>query len=211
MIRILHVIGSLNSGGSQTLVMNIYRNIDRNKFQFDFVIDRPQELLYADEIKKLGGQIYTVPQYKVYNHFAFKKAWKKLLKEHPEYKIIHGHVRSTASIYLKIAKRMGLVTISHSHSTSSGKGISAVIKNMLQSKISSVADYFMGCSQDANEWLFGKEVANSDRCIVLKNAIDIEKFKFNMKKRIDIRNELSIDDDEILIRAYRQIYRCKKS
>lgn len=199
MIRVLQVIGSLNSGGSQSLMMNIYKHIDRTKIQFDFVIDRPNETFYANEIEKLGGKIYILPQYKLYNHFSYKKEWNKFFKEHPEYKIVHGHVRSTASIYLKIAKKYGLKTIAHSHSTSSGKGIKAIVKNILQKKIRKVADYFMGCSKEANIWLFGKKIANSNNCVILKNGIDIEKFKYNPKIREEMRKKLKINDNDILI------------
>lgn len=198
MIRVLQVIGSLNSGGSQAMIINIYKNINRENIQFDFIIDKENELFYSNDIEKLGGKIYVLPQYKIYNHFQYKKAWNKFFKEHPEYKIIHGHVRSTASIYLKLAKKYGLYTIAHSHSTSSGKGIKAIIKNILQYKIRYIADFFMGCSQEANEWLFGRRVANSTRCIVLTNAIDSDRFKINDIQRVKLRKKMNILEDEIL-------------
>jgi hypothetical protein len=121
-------------GGSQTMIMNLYKNIDRSKVQFDFVVDCDEYLL-ADDVINNGGAIHKCPKYKVYNHFAYKRWWKEFFKSHPEYKIIHSHVRSTASIILKIAKKFGLTTISHSHSTSNGKGIKALIKKFLQRNI----------------------------------------------------------------------------
>jgi len=198
MIKVLQVIGSLNSGGSQSMLMNLYRNIDRNKINFDFIVDRKKELLYADEIKKLGGKIYFLPQYKLYNHFHYKKAWSTFFKQHPEYKIIHGHVRSTASIYLKIAKKYGLKTIAHSHNTSSGKGILAIIKNILQYPLKYIADYCFGCSQKANEWLFGKKMASSDKAYILKNAIDTNKFVFDRSIREKIRRKYNITNELVI-------------
>ena len=198
-IRILHVLGGLNRGGAETMVMNLYRNIDRNKIQFDFIKHTKDKCAFDDEIINLGGRIYSMPQYKLYNHFQYKRAWENFFKEHQEYKIIHGHVRSTATIYLKIAKKYGLYAIAHSHSTSSGKSIKAIVKNILQYKIRYIADYFMGCSKEANEWLFGKKVANSDKCIVLNNGIDINKFSFNNQVRNEMRHRLNIKDNEIVI------------
>ena len=61
MIRILQMIGSLNVGGSQTMIMNIYRNIDRTKMQFDFVLDHPNETYFAEEVKAMGAKIFTMP------------------------------------------------------------------------------------------------------------------------------------------------------
>lgn len=198
-IRVLQVLGGLNRGGAETMVMNLYRNIDRNKIQFDFIKHTESKCAYDDEIKELGGRIYSIPKYKVYNHFQYKKAWNNFLKKHPEYKIIHGHVRSTATIYLKIAKKYGLYAIAHSHSTSSGKGIKAIIKSILQFRIRYIADYCMGCSKEANEWLYGKKVANSSRCTVLNNGIDIEKFAFNDEIRNDIRRKFNLKNEEVLI------------
>lgn len=198
-IRVLQVIGSLNNGGSQSMIMQLYRNLDKSKIQFDFVIFKKDELFYKDEIEKLGGKIYTLPEYKIYNHFKYKKAWKDFLKQHPEYKIIHSHVRSTASIYFKIAKRMGKTTIAHSHSTSSGKGLKAIVKTFLQYNLRNVADYCMGCSKTANIWLYGEKVANSNRAYVFKNSIDTDKFLFNDEIRNKIKNEYKIKDDEVVI------------
>lgn len=197
--RILHVLGKLNRGGAETMVMNLYRKIDREKIQFDFIIHTDEMCEYTEEILKLGGRIFSVPRYTFFNHFTYKKAWMNFFDNHKEYKIIHGHVRSTAAIYLRVAKKNGLTTIAHSHSISSGKGISAIIKNILQYKIRYISDYFMGCSKKANEWLFGKKIANSDKCIVLKNGIETEKFFFNTKVREDIRERLELANENIVI------------
>ena len=108
MIRILHMIGSLASGGSQTMIMNLYRNIDRNEMQFDFIVDHPEDMIFDEEIKSLGGKIYVFPTFKGYNIVEIRKAWTDFFNNHPEYKVLHSHVRSYASIYLPIAKKYAL-------------------------------------------------------------------------------------------------------
>lgn len=198
-VRILQVIGSLEHGGSQSMIMQLYRNINREKMQFDFIINEKDGAFYKEEIEKMGGKVYFLPRYKVYNHYNYVKAWKKFFSEHPTYKIVHGHVRSTASIYLNIAKKNGLITIAHSHSISSGKGLSAIVKNILQLRIRYVADYFLGCSQEANRWLFGKKIANSKKCMILRNGVELNKFAFNNNMRKEMRDELGVKDNEILI------------
>ena len=35
-IRVLHILQRMEAGGIQALLMNMYRNINRNKVQFDF-------------------------------------------------------------------------------------------------------------------------------------------------------------------------------
>ena len=149
-IRVLQVLGGLEAGGAESFVMNLYRAIDKKKVQFDFVKHIEHKGVFEDEITQMGGKIYRCPQYTGKNHFAYCKWWDSFFKEHPEYHMIHGHVRSTASIYLKIAKKHGLVTIAHSHSTSNGSGISAIVKDMLRLPIRHTADYLFACSDKAD-------------------------------------------------------------
>lgn len=197
--RILQVLGCLDRGGAETLVMNIYRNMDREQVQFDFVIHTKDKGAYYDEIISLGGKIYHCPQYTGKNHFTYIRWWKNFFEEHNEYDTVHGHVRSTAAIYLKIAKKYRRFTVAHSHSTSSGKGISAIVKNMMQFPIRNTADYFLGCSQIANEWLFGKRVANdSKRCSILKNGVDLTKYRFDFAIRTQYRKDLGIDTNLVI-------------
>lgn len=193
-IRILHMIGSLNIGGSQSMVINIHESLDKSKVQFDYIIDHPDHLYFADTIKKLGGIIYTMPTFKGFNYFEVRSAWINFFRQHPEYRILHSHVRSYASLYLPIAKKAGLKTIIHSHSTSNGNGVSSIIKRALQYPLRFQADYFFGCSKEAGEWLFGKKIVNSPKYHILKNAIDVEKYAFNMNDRIKCRKELDLGD-----------------
>jgi glycosyltransferase involved in cell wall biosynthesis len=195
MIRILQYIGSLDRGGSQSMIMNYYRKIDRSVFQFDFIIDRPNEDFYVDEIKRLGGFVYVLPSFKGTNYIQFVTAWKNFFQEHHEYSIIHGHVRSTASIYLKIAKKYGLITISHSHSTANGSGFASIIKYLLQKRIRYIADFYISCSEKAGVWLFGEKTVHSLNHVVLKNAIDLSEYTPADERRSKIRSDMECSDD----------------
>lgn len=197
-VRVLQVFGKLNRCGAETMVMNLYRNIDRSKVQFDFIVHTNEHCDYDDEISSLGGKIYRVPRYNGKNHFIYKKSWNEFFQKHTEYKIIHGHVRSTASIYLKIAKKHGLITISHSHSTSSGSGFSAIVKNLLQYSIRFTADYLFACSKSAGEWLFGKKACKKKNFFILNNSIDSAKFTYDKNVRIKKRKELKSEDKYII-------------
>lgn len=196
-MRVLQVIGSLERGGSQAMIMNIYRNINQDKVQFDFIIDRTEHMDFEEEIKSLGGKIFIMPTFKGYNIVKVLEEWKRFFIQHPEYKILHSHVRSYASIYLPLAKKYGLKTIVHSHSTSNGSGLQAVVKRILQYPIRYQADYFLGCSKKAGEWLFGKKVVKSSRYHVLINGIDIEKFQYNIDAKQKLCKEFGIEDEFI--------------
>ena len=203
MIRILHVLGGLDRGGAETMVMNLYRAIDKTKVQFDFITHTNRCQAYTEEIEKLGGKIYYFPKFKGINYFQLKGIWKKFFKDHPEYKILHSHVRSYASLYLPLAKKAGLKTIIHSHSTSNGKGLGSVVKRIMQYPLRWQADYFFGCSKEAGAWLFGDKIVNSPKYHILQNAIDTEQYKFNPEIRKQYREEFGLGDKKTFIHVGR--------
>lgn len=198
-IRVMHIISGMGMGGIQAYVMNLYRAIDKGKVQFDFVKHIEHKGVFEDEITQMGGRIYRCPQYTGKNHFAYCKWWDSFFKEHPEYHVIHGHVRSTASIYLKIAKKNGLVTIAHSHSTSNGSGISAIVKDMLQLPIRRTADYLFACSDKAGKWLYGEKATKQPNYRMIPNGVDLKRFAFCEEKRQQMRHELGIAEDTFVL------------
>ncbi len=189
-IRVLQVLGRLDRGGAETMVMNLYRCIDRTKMQFDFVIHTEDMCDYTEEIKALGGKIYAMERFQASTVCSYCRSWRVFFREHPQYRIIHGHMRSTASLYLYEAKKAGLVTIVHSHNTSSGRGISAVVKNMLQYPLRYEADYLFACSVSAGIWLYGKRACRKENFRLLANGISPERFRFDELVRKDKRGEL---------------------
>ena len=194
MIRVLQMIASLDVGGSQTLMMNIYRNIDREKIQFDFVIDRPDETYFAEEIRALGGRVHTMPAFRGYNAGEIRRDWNNFFYTHPEYRVLHSHVRSYASLYLPVAKQHGLKTIIHSHNSTNGTGVSAAVKSVLQLPLRYEADILMACSTEAGEWLYGKRACRSDRFVFLPNGVDTRRFAPDPAARARIRRELGVGD-----------------
>lgn len=198
-IRVLHVFGFLNYGGAETMIMNMYRTLDRNKVQFDFVVHSDKPGAYESEIRDLGGLVFRVPRYRGLNHFAYTAWWSEFFKAHPEYAIVHSHIRSTASIILAIAKRHGRTTILHSHSTSNGSGIKAAIKRIYQIDITKNADYLFSCSDDAGKWLFGVNAILGENYHIVRNAIDIEAFSYNTVERMRIRAEFKLHENEFVI------------
>ncbi len=202
-IRILHMIGSLNIGGSQIMIINLYKAMDRTKIQFDFILDHPEELVLAPIVKELGAKIYTMPTFRGTNFSEVRRQWDVFFKKHPEYKILHSHVRSYASVYFPIAKKYGVKTIIHSHSTSNGGGISAFVKKILQYPLRYQADYFFGCSKEAGKWLFGERVVESDKYQVLQNAIDAEQYRYNEGIRKEYRREYGCENNKVYIHVGR--------
>lgn len=198
-IRVLHVFGRLDRGGAETMVMNLYRKIDRTSVQFDFILHTQEECSYNEEVRRLGGRIFSIPQYTAATAMRYRKMWRRFFDEHPEYRILHSHVRSTAALYLPIARRHHMITIIHSHNTSSGKGIRAAIKNIMQFPLRYQADVLLACGRSAGEWLYGKRACASERFHILPNAVELEKFRYVQAVRYRIRKELSCQDTELVI------------
>lgn len=198
-IRILHVLGRLDRGGAETMVMNLYRCIDRSRIQFDFVLHTEEECAYSEEVRALGGRIFSVPAFSVSGAVHYRRAWKELLKTHTEWKVLHSHIRSTAALYLPIAKNFGICTIIHSHNTASGSGVSALVKTLLQYPLRFQADYLFACSKMAGEWLYGKRACDKQNFYLLKNAIDTERFAFSKEKRQKGRERLGISEQDFVV------------
>lgn len=198
-IRILHVLTAMNMAGTETLLMNFYRNIDRNTIQFDFAVSATNECAYDKEIEELGGRIIHYPKYTGKNHFQYVKWWNRFLVEHPEYHIIHGHIGSTAAIYLNLAKKCGRFTIAHSHSTEPALSIYSLFYKAYSYPTRFIADQFFGCSKKALIDRYGKRVANNSNAKVINNAIDARKFVYNPNTRKRIREEYRILPDETVL------------
>lgn len=198
-MRVLQCIGSLGYGGSQTFIMEVYRKIDREKLQFDFVVFPEKIDGFYHEVKDLGGRVFVCPRYQGTNHFEFCKWWSVFLSAHPEYQIIHGHVRSCAILYLGIAQKLGRKTIIHSHSTSNGMGVSAVVKAIMQYPLRHQADYLFACSDFAGAWLFGKKSTQQDNYRIISNCIDLDRFAFDEQTRSAVRQSLGLQEADLVI------------
>lgn len=176
------------------MVLNLYRHIDRDRIQFDIVIDRPEDLQLAAEFEKLGSKIYVMPSFNGYNFLEIRRCWRKFFDEHSEYEVMHSHVRSYAMLFLPIAKRFGIKTIIHSHSTLNGQGFSALVKRIMQFPLRYQADYLLACSNEAGRWLYGVKACNKPNYKFIPNAIDIQQYHFSEEARQAYRAELGVQD-----------------
>lgn len=194
-VRVLQVIGIMNRGGAETMIMNLYRNIDRSRVQFDFVEHTSERAVFDDEIEQLGGRIYHCPKFTVKNYFAYKKWWDEFFKTHGgDYKIVHGHIGSTAPIYLGVAKKYGKYTIAHSHSSGTDHSLKHFAYDILSYNTRNIADSFFACSKPAGQDRFGSKTEFQ----VLNNAIDTQQYIFSKSVRDEVRKELGLTNEFVL-------------
>ena len=194
MIRILQCVNDMHRAGLETMLMNYYRNIDRDKIQFDFLTHRPNRSDYDDEIESLGGKMYYAPRLYPQNYPEYFKWMKRFFAEHPEYKIVHSHIDAMSYLPLKAAKTANIpVRIAHSHNTSIDKDFKYLLKQYFRSKITSVATDYCACGQEAGKFLFGDE-----KFSFIPNAIEVDKFLYNEKIRAEKRQELDIQNQFVV-------------
>lgn len=206
-IRILHVLGGTALGGAESRIMDLYRQMNREEIQFDFLVHssgikragddisarKPQ--FYDEEIEALGGNIYVLPKFKVYNYFAYRNAISSFFSKHHDFQAVQGHMTSTAAIYLPIAKKYGIpITVAHSRSAGVDKGVKGIATKILRKNLYKKTDYCFACSKLAGINAFGKKQLNSGKVKVIYNAIDAKKFAYNPEKRAGMRKQLGIGD-----------------
>lgn len=198
-IKILMVIGSTNMGGAQIFILNLLRNMDLEHYQVDFAVNfKEVEGGIGQELRDMGCNIFSLPYFKVHNYFSFKKKWKKFLSVH-KYDIVHGHSSNSASVYLKVAKEMGCITIAHSHSAGfRGNLIHRLMKRYFAGKIKKVADYWFACSSIAAEHLYGKGYKDYNYYYDIPNGINAEKYLYDANVSNKIRKSIGINDTNFL-------------
>ncbi len=197
-IRVAHIVGKWLGGGVEAVVMNYYRNIDKNKVQFDFLCDSDSTNIPYEEIEKLGGKVILIPPYQ--KAIKYQKELIRIFKEN-KYRIVHSHI-STMSIFpLRAAKKAGVpVRIAHAHSTSNKKEWKKnILKQILRPFSKVYATDYMCCSELAGRWLFGNKEYDKGNVYLLNNAIDLDRFKYDKKLRDKKRKELNISDDTVVI------------
>ena len=197
-IRIAQVVGKWLGGGVEAVVMNYYRNIDRDKFQFDFICDNDSTDIPYEEIASLGGKVILIPPYQ--KPFKYYKELKRILKD-GNYTIVHSHINTLSVFSLFAAKKAGVpIRIAHSHSTTNKKEWKKhIIKEILKPFSKTFATNYMACSESAGRWLFGKKAYDNGHVYLLNNAIELDKYRYNEILRKEKRKELNIKKTDIII------------
>lgn len=198
-VRILHVLGTTQLGGAESRIMDLYRHLDRSRVQFDFLVHTNEEGHFDKEIDQLGGRIFRVPRFRLYNYFSYRKAMKSFFADHHEFQAVQGHITSSAAIYLPLAKKAGVpVTIAHARSAGVDKGLKGTLTRWMRRNLSSKTDYMFTCSKAAGISVFGPKAVEKGKTIFIPNAIHCPSFSYNKEKRDKMRKELGLENSYII-------------
>lgn len=194
MKKVLHVVGRMHYGGTETLLMNLYRHIDREQLQFDFLVYYTNPGGYDNEIRQLGGNVYAVK--KSLNPIIYWHRLFDFFSEHHDYDVIHAHILWLAWIYFFPASRYKIRKIAHLHLDKiTGKGISFMTRKVFEKISIKKADMIFTCSKKAavNHNFHGVKT------YLLKNGIDGKRFYYDETIRKKVRKEFGLDNKKVLI------------
>lgn len=205
MLRVAQILGKMNGGGVEQVVMNYYKAADRSRVQFDFYLFSGSEYVPAEEIKALGGRLFVLPTFK--HPLKYLKTLRRLLSEN-KYDIMHCHLSTLSFLPLLAGKQSGVrVRILHNHSTSGGirewhRNLAKLLLKPFARKYAT--DYF-ACSEYAARWLYGNipvcgmnERSPEGSAVIMRNAIDTAGYRFDEKSRCEVRQELHIPENALV-------------
>ena len=193
MKRILIIIGQMDVGGAESFIMKMYRAIDRERYQFDFIIAK--DGFYSEEIKKLGGKIYYTTV-KSKNLFKSMKQITQIVKDNGYENVVRFGTSNAAYFDLLAAKKggaknLGVRTLSANQGTFFKRTASLILRPFLNS----IATIKFAPSLKAANATYGK---NTKKLCILNNGIAYSQFEFNQEKRATIRDELKIKQDAVV-------------
>ncbi len=199
MIRILVFGMTENPGGVESFLINYYRNIDRNKIQFDFLCNSHEQVAYEEELISLGARTFHITARSKDRRF-YKKELEEVFKDHKdEWSAIWVNVCSLANIdYLKMAKKYNIEKrIIHSHNSQNMDSKLRVMLHYLNKpSVKKYATDYWACSMDAARWFYSGELLN--KAVVIHNAIDVDRMCFDAKKRKEIRDRYDLQDKFVI-------------
>lgn len=200
MIRVLQFGMSGNYGGIESFIYEMYRNLDHNKIQFDFVNSTNGKIAYQDEILKLGGRVYSFnpPGIKgglKNSERAFLNFYKMVKPD-----ILHYNTTELSTLlHILYAKKSGIdIRIVHAHNSTSSKEkniirkVECIVNRHL---VHSVATHLFACSELAGKWMFSRDFQ------IIPNAISLDKFCYSCQKRRSMRELLNLKDSFTIVHS----------
>lgn len=200
-IRVLHLLHSMNRGGAETMLMNYYRQMDREQVQFDFLLTYQGISDYEKEILELGGKVFHITPCTLHTFGQYKKDIANFLTVHPQYRIVHSHNSSKSAIPLGIAKKCGVpIRISHSHNMFLANPFSPkeCMRKLLRNPLKKVSTHNFACSKEAGIWLYGEKYWKEGKVKIVKNAIDLECFAYMPETRERMRQQFGLKDSYVV-------------
>lgn len=189
MIKVAISINKCDSGGQKSVIMSYLRNFDKNRIQWDLIVDADSNSIPYDEVKMLGGRVHVVPPYQtIIKHLS---ALCKLCKAE-KYDVFYA-ANNTMNIFpMYIAWKTGVkVRVSESLTTASKiEKKKTVMKNVLKQFSHWFCNYYMANGKESAEYQFGKRAMKEGRVAIFMNPVDTKKNDYDPVLRQECRKEM---------------------
>lgn len=195
--RILCVLGNLRAGGVESIMFSYYRFLDKEKYQYDFLYEEGSKFDVPDEILALGARAYKIPPVK--KPVKYVKEVCRIIKE-GKYSIVHSNMNTLSVFSLFAALLCGVkYRVLHNHTTSSPvEKKRDLVKKLLRPFNTVLANKPCACSELAARWMYGDRAFEKGKVQVFRNGVDVDRFKFNLQHREEIRREFGIGDKKLI-------------
>ncbi len=193
--RVLHILGSTDYGGIPSVVYNYMSHIDRERYHFDLAINSYSPGNLGEEMIKMGASVYWLPL----RTQGLKKYVETLtdLLQREHYDAIHVHSSSTSYVDLRVAKKMGIkCRIAHAHTIPICSSLISHLRKYSGWIFNRIyATTMMACSKQARDAVFGPW---ERKTLVLPNAIETDRFRYDQSVRDSIRKSLNIEGNYVI-------------
>ena len=211
-IRIVHTI-PMGADGISNLTLTINEKIDRDRFEFNYLVFRNQHEFCDERVKRLGSPKLIVDVSNVHNPIikGIKKVagTVKLLK-HERIEIIHIDASTPYDVVLAVAAKLAGVRkiIFHAHNDNYERKLT--LRNLMQPifrmMIPFVVTDYIAISEQAAAFLFPKRVVQEKKYYLFKNGIDINKYVFDNLTREEYREKYNVSDRFVVGHVGRFVY-----
>lgn len=197
MIKVLHVVSGLGTGGIDSLIKSWYKY--SNDIIYDFITFKIGDS--NDYYTQRGSSIYLFKPMREIGIIKYIKQFNSFFKTH-NYEIVHSHILLCSSIVLFIAMKYKIKNrFAHSHGIEHTfynndimpKFISLIIEYMMKKVTIYSATKLLACSKESGVYAYG-----SNKFILIRNGINCEKFSYNSEIRVRVRNILKINNKLVI-------------
>lgn len=193
MIKVLQYIPSFDVGGIESFVLNMNEKMNE-ECQFTYLVEKDVNNYYKQKIEKLGGKIIRISNLTKEGVLKHIISIRNVLKE-GKYDAIHVHGCDIRIFALLFAKICGIkVRILHIHTTKIERYVK--IKRFFLNINIKLSNKLLACSDEAARSMYGKR---ENDAVIVKNGIDLEKYKYDEIARKKLREGLGISEDTVVL------------
>lgn len=198
MKRLLCIVSSLDTGGAETFMMKIFRGLPA-EYKLDFIVSTDTGF-YEKEVLFLGGKIYRIPLRTEHPIKTFN-AIKKIVKDN-NYQYVLKLCDTPIGFFDLLAAKMGganKICVRSCNANSNEGKLKSLVNKMLRPFFNMITDVKIAPSKLAAEYTFGHKAVNKNEVVFLHNAVDLDVYHYDSRKREKIREELHIKPEQLVV------------